>query len=66
MKATRMREYRKLLVLDDVPVPDTQALASQYGADHVISTEGKPADDIRQELTEATVPAGLETIGARR
>jgi alcohol dehydrogenase, propanol-preferring len=33
--------------------PDKLAIAKAYGADHVVSTKGKSADDIRRELTTA-------------
>ncbi len=41
--------------------PDKLAVASEYGADYTISTKGRSADDIRQELRNA---AGREELDA--
>jgi propanol-preferring alcohol dehydrogenase len=44
------------------------AIASEFGADHVISTKGKPLEDVRKELSQATgedeIDAAIDCAGA--
>jgi propanol-preferring alcohol dehydrogenase len=60
-------QYAKLLgggatVVAFARNPEKLTLARQYGADHVISTSGKSADDIREELTTATGQGELDAV----
>lgn len=60
-------QYAKLIVGGATVVafarhPDKLAVAREYGADHVISTRGKSADDIRKELAAATGKNELDAV----
>ncbi|MGP0593882.1 NAD(P)-dependent alcohol dehydrogenase [Nitrospira sp. T9] len=60
-------QYAKLLgggatVVAFARNPEKIAVAKEYGADHVISTRGKSADDIRKELTKATGQGELDAV----
>jgi propanol-preferring alcohol dehydrogenase len=60
-------QYAKLLgggatVVAFARHPDKLAVAKEYGADHVISTKGKTAQDIRSELTKAVGKGELDAV----
>ena len=60
-------QYAKLLGAGATVVafarhPDKLAVARDYGADHVISTRGKSADDVRKELATATGRSELDAV----
>ena len=42
--------------------PDKLEIATQYGADHVISIKGKPSGDIAEELNQAVGQKDLDAI----
>lgn len=42
--------------------PDKLAVAKEYGADHVISTTGKSASDLRKELTTAVGQGEIDAV----
>ena len=60
-------QYAKLLGAGATVVafarhPDKLAVASAYGADHVISTKDKSTDDIRTELSKTTGQGELDAV----
>lgn len=60
-------QYAKLLgagakVVAFARNPEKLAVATRYGADHIIAIEGKPAADIGTELKQATGQAKLDAI----
>jgi propanol-preferring alcohol dehydrogenase len=60
-------QYAKLLGAGATVVafarhPDKLAIAKEYGADHVVSTKGKSADDIRKELDRAIGQRELDAV----
>lgn len=60
-------QYAKLLgggakVVAFARHPDKLAVAREYGADHVISTKGKSAADIRTELTRSVGTGELDAV----
>jgi alcohol dehydrogenase, propanol-preferring len=60
-------QYAKLLgggatVVAFARHPDKLGIASEYGADHVISTKNKSSDDIRKELSTATGQGELDAV----
>jgi alcohol dehydrogenase, propanol-preferring len=60
-------QYAKLLGAGATVVafarhPDKLAVAKEYGADHVISTKGKSAADIRKELNAAVGKGELDAV----
>lgn len=60
-------QYAKLLgggatVVAFARHPDKLGIASQYGADHVISTRGKATPDIRKELNRAVGQGELDAV----